>query len=626
VAKPRVSLHWLLALSILFCSALTARAQTLSPVSVSFGNWVLENTSTPKAVTLSNTQSASVAINSISTSGDFAQTSGCPIAPKTLAAGASCKIVITFTPTALGQRAGILTISSDSESPQTALTGTGQVPVSLSPASFAFPPQGIGTASAALGLTLKNNQTVPLTISSISTSGDFSQTSTCPLSPSTLPSGTSCTISVTFTPLGLGIQTGSLTVIDDAINSPQAATFSGGGSISSLLSMSVTPANATLTVANQQQFAATGTFPGGVQANITNYVNWSSSDSSVASVSSTGLVDAIAEQTATIAASHGTTTGSGFVTVADALGTANSTAVSCPAGGLTGDCYAITISCPGVNDFTGYVKVSYPTGTPLGTVVFSSGGNGTNFYESNYTYGTTVLNGALQGGFTLAQTTWEHPFSDNYPYGWQTGPGGIRAVACRYATIAQWVYTNIHQANAAAPFCATGNSGGAEEIGQALAHYGLGSIFAMVEPTSGPPFAQQAWACDGLQPDAVNPCGISAGYGLQVAAAQQFVDPAYSSPMCSEEAATHSTTYDDIFLQDSVVAPDAALSYPNTFVNFRYGALDGSVGPNQAQTWETAITTSKASSCIPGAGHGIPDTLDGAQQIANDIVAFCKLP
>ena len=401
--------------------------------------------------------------------------------------------------------------------------------------------------------------------------------------------------------------------------------LSGGGVLSGLLLISVTPANPTLSVGNQQQFAATGTFKSGVQANITNFVTWSSSVPTEAQVISAGLVQAIAEGTATITASYGSVNGSSVVTVADALGTANSTTVSCLDGGLTGVCYAVTISCPDISDFTGYVKVSYPTGTPVGSVVFTTGGNGTDFYERNYTYGTTVLNTAIQGGFTLAQITWGHPFADQ-PYGWQTGPGGIRAVACRYATMAQWIYINIHQANSAAPFCATGNSAGSEVIGQAMAHYGLGSIFAMVEPTSGPPFGQQAWACDGLQPNAAGPCGVSAGYGLGVAPAQEFIDPAYSAPICSEEVSTHSTTYDAIFLHDSVVAPDAALSYPNTFVNFHYGALDMGIGPNQAQTWESAITSSKASSCIAGADHEIPNSLVGAQQIANDILTFCKLP
>lgn len=399
-----------------------------------------------------------------------------------------------------------------------------------------------------------------------------------------------------------------------------------GGTLSGLVSISVTPLNPALSVGSEQQFTATGTLENGQQANITDTVVWSSSDPTAAQLISPGRVKAVAGGTSTITASYESVSGSSLVTLADPLGRATGTSVSCPAGPLSGVCYAVTISCPNINDFTGYVKVTYPAGTPVGTVVFSSGGNGTIFYESNYVYGTTVLDTVRQGGFTVAQITWDHPFTTAEPYGWQTGPGGIRAVACRYATLAQWIYTNIHDANTAAPFCATGNSSGAEVIGQAMTHYGLGSIFSMVEPTSGPSFGQQVWACDDSEPDAINPCGNLTQYGVGVGGAEQFVDPAYPEPICSETYMSHRTTYDSIFLHDSVVSTDAAFSYPNTFVNFRLGDLDMGAGPNQAATWESAITSSKAISCIAGAAHSIPNSLVGAQTIASDVVSLCKLP
>ncbi len=178
----------LLALTILSCSALTTTAQTLTPTSLSFGNWVVQTTSTFKAIVLTNTTTAPLAIGSISVSGDFGQTSACPIAPATLAAGGSCKISVTFTPTALGVRTGTLTVSDNaSNTPQTAqLSGTGVTPVGLSSSSLAFGNQIVNATSAAKVVTALNNQTVPLTITGISTSGDFAQTSNCPLSPNTL--------------------------------------------------------------------------------------------------------------------------------------------------------------------------------------------------------------------------------------------------------------------------------------------------------------------------------------------------------------------------------------------------------------------------------------------------------
>jgi len=197
----------------------------------------------------------------------------------------------------------------------------------------------------------------------------------------------------------------------------QSTNPSGEGKLSGLVSISVTPANPTLTIGSQKQFAATGTWENGAQEDITDTVVWSSSGPTQAQLTSAGQVKATAGGTATITASYGSVSGSSVVTVTDPLGTAIGTSVACPAGDLSGVCYAVAISCPNVNDFTGYIKVTYPTGTPVGSVVFSSGGNGTGLYEKDYTYGTTVLDMVSQAGLTVVQTTWDHPFTTEQPHG-----------------------------------------------------------------------------------------------------------------------------------------------------------------------------------------------------------------
>jgi centrosomal CEP192-like protein/beta-propeller repeat-containing protein len=103
----------------------------LVPTSLPFGNQALNTTSAAQIVTLTNTGAGALTINSLAASGDFAETSAgataCPISPATLAGGANCKISVTFTPTALGPRAGTLTITDNAGgSPHTvSLTGTG---------------------------------------------------------------------------------------------------------------------------------------------------------------------------------------------------------------------------------------------------------------------------------------------------------------------------------------------------------------------------------------------------------------------------------------------------------------------------------------------------------------------
>ncbi len=96
-----------------------------------------------------------------------------------------------------------------------AVAATAQ-PVTLSPTTLTFPSRIVTTTSGPQKITLKNNQASALTISSIATSGDFAETSTCPLSPQTLAAGATCDIDVTFTPTNVGTRNGILTVTDNA--------------------------------------------------------------------------------------------------------------------------------------------------------------------------------------------------------------------------------------------------------------------------------------------------------------------------------------------------------------------------------------------------------------------------
>ena len=101
---------------------------TVTPGALNFGTVTLNNTSAPQTVTLSNSGSTAVSISGITRSGDFAQASN--TCGTTLAAGGTCAVGVTFTPTVAGTRNGSLTITdSAAGSPHTvALSGTGQSP------------------------------------------------------------------------------------------------------------------------------------------------------------------------------------------------------------------------------------------------------------------------------------------------------------------------------------------------------------------------------------------------------------------------------------------------------------------------------------------------------------------
>jgi hypothetical protein len=97
---------------------------------------------------------------------------------------------------------------------------------SLSQASLTFANLAVGGTSAAQVATLTNERNTPLNIPNISASGDFAQTNTCGAS---LGAGLTCTISVTFSPTAPLNRIGSVTLTDDASNSPQTLALSGIG-------------------------------------------------------------------------------------------------------------------------------------------------------------------------------------------------------------------------------------------------------------------------------------------------------------------------------------------------------------------------------------------------------------
>ncbi len=107
---------------------------TLSASSLSFGNVAIGNTSAAKTVTLTNHESIALGFTSVATSGSFAIASN--TCGTSVAAGASCTVGVTFTPPAAGAATGALTFTDAAlNSPQTvSLSGTGVVPVTLSPA------------------------------------------------------------------------------------------------------------------------------------------------------------------------------------------------------------------------------------------------------------------------------------------------------------------------------------------------------------------------------------------------------------------------------------------------------------------------------------------------------------
>jgi hypothetical protein len=195
----------------------------LSPDSLTFTSQLLGTTSAVQPVQLSNYGTTVLTITNIMTTTNFGETDDCG---SSLAAGASCTINVTFTPTTAGNLAGTLSVTDNAPgSPQSvSLAGRGTA-VELSPSRLLFVCRNVINVGCqcikSRMATLTNVGNTPLDITSITTTGPFQETNNCPMS---LGGGQFCTINVTWSEIS---GNGLLSVFDKEGGSPQTVGLSG---------------------------------------------------------------------------------------------------------------------------------------------------------------------------------------------------------------------------------------------------------------------------------------------------------------------------------------------------------------------------------------------------------------
>lgn len=136
------------------------------------------------------------------------------------------------------------------------------------------------------------------------------------------------------------------------------------GAPPTVTSVTVAPANPSVTVGGTRQFTATATYSDGGTADVTAQATWTSSNPAVATVSTGGLASSVAVGTTTIGAAYASTSGSTVLTVQPT--TLAITTTTLP-NGTAGSAYAATVAASG--------------GTPA--------------------YSWSLLSGALPAGLTL---------------------------------------------------------------------------------------------------------------------------------------------------------------------------------------------------------------------------------
>ena len=209
-------------------------AASLSSAGVSFGSELVGTATAPQQVTLTNTGRTALVISGISIAGadssSFAFTNNCGTS---LAPGASCIIQGYFQPMSAGTVTASLTIADNaSGTPQSvAISGIGTQPkVSLSVTSIAFGSTELAEWSTSQYVSMTNTGTAPLSISSISVTGlnasQFVFGNSCGAS---LAVGTTCFIHGHFQPTLSGFFNATVTITDNAGDSPESIALSGTG-------------------------------------------------------------------------------------------------------------------------------------------------------------------------------------------------------------------------------------------------------------------------------------------------------------------------------------------------------------------------------------------------------------
>ncbi len=216
-------------------AAFLSSAATVSPMSLCFTPLTPGMTSASQTVIVTNTGTSAFTVLAVTLGGadpdDFARNSdtctGTALSPQS-----ACTVSVVFTPTAVGNRTASMNFSGLAPQSQQSValsgmgTGAGAV---LSPGSVTFINQIVGS-SATDTINLTNPGNAPLTLTSIAISGDkdFGETTACGAA---LAAGTTCSITVTFTPSTPGSANAAITVTGSGLNGVRTVTLAGTGTI-----------------------------------------------------------------------------------------------------------------------------------------------------------------------------------------------------------------------------------------------------------------------------------------------------------------------------------------------------------------------------------------------------------
>jgi hypothetical protein len=246
------------------------------------------------------------------------------------------------------------------------------------------------------------------------------------------------------------------------------------------------------------------------------------------------------------------------------------------------------VSCPQLDDLGATIAVTEPAASAKGTVFLHEHEGGTTFFDSGF------VAAYLTSGLRVVQVLWA---SD-----WQTSSAGLKAAACRYATLLEYAFTTAHNGDRTLGFCAQSWGGGAGGLTYSLAQYGVGDFVDAVTVTAGPPFARIDLGCDPTTPARAACSGIPNAPVAYSGGVLGLISGWENAPTCG----TASPSAEEVarWQSDSVLSPGAQLAYPNTSLAawFCVNAPDATVG--EGSLFFDAVTTEATVNCVAGGTAG----------------------
>jgi hypothetical protein len=253
---------------------------------------------------------------------------------------------------------------------------------------------------------------------------------------------------------------------------------------------------------------------------------------------------------------------------------------------------------------TGEIVVSDPMGPSRGTVVSFSGGGGTWLPDG------PRIDAWIEAGFRVARVQWDA--------NWWAGSSaseGFAALACRPATVTDWVAENL--VDDGQPLCTEGGSGGAAQVAYALTHYGLEDVVTLAVPWTGFWMGRIDLGC--LDADPLN-ADLHYNEGARRAIDLSYGFAAEQDGPCTRRDETFRAAF-----AEASIAVDADLHYPRTMVWHVLAGADQVGALGHGLSYYDAMLRAGSplvrADVIQGAPHGLGE--EGQTRIRDVILREC---